>query len=200
MPGYGSRTVKVFLLDDHDIVRRGLRDLLAAATDLQVVGDAREARGAADAIVRLEADVMVLDLQLQDGSGIDVCRQVRAVQPSVRGLLLTSVSDDEALSAALLAGAAGYLVKANHSADIIGAVRRLGAGRSLIDAALAEPVLARLRAQLAALSPAETDRRLLEQVLDGRTDQEIADLTGADLAVVGPQVAALVHRLLDTPW
>ena len=170
MPGYGSHLVKVFLLDDHDIVRRGLRDLLTAATDIQVVGDAGSTQGAAQAILELGADVMLLDLQLQDGTGIEVCRAVRAVSPPVRGLLLTSVSDDEALAASVLAGASGYIVKANRGADIIGAVRRLGGGRSMTDPALAEPVVSRLRSQLDTLSLTEHEREVLGHVLDGRTD------------------------------
>lgn len=195
MPGYGSHLVKVFLLDDHDIVRRGLRDLLTAASDLQVVGDASSTRGAAQAILELGAHVMLLDLQLQDGTGLEVCRAVRAVDPDVHGLLLTSVNEDEALAAALLAGADGYIVKANQGADIIGAVRRLGGGRSMIDPVLSEPVVSRLRARLSARSLTEHERRVLEEVLDGHTDREIAERTGTDLDVVGPEVAALAGRL-----
>jgi two-component system response regulator DevR len=195
MPGYGSNLVKVFLLDDHDIVRRGLRDLLTAAPDLQVVGDASSTRGAARSILELGAQVMLLDLQLQDGTGIEVCRAVRAVDPSVRGLLLTSVNDDEALAASVLAGASGYIVKANQGADIIGAVRRVGVGRSLVDPALAEPVVGRLRTRLSELSLSEHEQQVLGFVLDGRTDSEIAERTGTDLDAVGPEVAELVGRL-----
>jgi two-component system response regulator DevR len=198
MPGYGSNLVKVFLLDDHDIVRRGLRDLLTAAPDLQVVGDASSTRGAARSILELGAQVMLLDLQLQDGTGIEVCRAVRAVDPSVRGLLLTSVNDDEALAASVLAGASGYIVKANQGADIIGAVRRVGGGRSIVDPALAGPVVSRLRTRLSELSLSEHEQQVLGFVLDGRTDGEIAEHTGTDLDVVGPEVAALVGRL--TAW
>ena len=147
MPGYVSSLVKVYLLDDHDLVRRGLRDLLAASRDIHVVGDSGSAKGAARAILDLGANVMVLDLQLQDGTGIEVCREVRAIDPSVSGLLLTSFDEDEALAAAILAGAGGYIVKASRGADIIGAVRRLSGGRSMIDPALAEPVIGRLKSQ-----------------------------------------------------
>lgn len=198
MPGYGSNLVTVFLLDDHDIVRRGLRDLLTAAPDLQVVGDASSTRGAARSILELGAQVMLLDLQLQDGTGIEVCRAVRAVDPSVRGLLLTSVNDDEALAASVLAGASGYIVKANQGADIIGAIRRVGGGRSIVDPALAQPVVSRLRSRLSELSLGEHEQQVLGFVLDGRTDGEIAERTGADLDVVGPEVAELVGRL--TTW
>src|SRR3954447_10623495 len=148
MPAYGTTLAKVYLLDDHDIVRRGLRDLLAAARDIQVVGDSGFASSAAQAVLDLGATVMVLDVQLQDGTGIEVCRQVRAVDPSVSGLLLTSSDEDEALAAAILAGARRYIVKASRGADIIGAVRRLGGGRSMIEPAVAEPVIGRLRSQI----------------------------------------------------
>ena len=111
MAAAAGRYVTVYLLDDHDIVRQGLRDLLAPAREVHVVGDSGRAEHAAEAILERGAMVMVLDLQLQDGSGVHVCRQVRAVNPNVQGLLLTSADDDAALAAAVLAGAAGCLVK-----------------------------------------------------------------------------------------
>ncbi len=107
MQGYVPRYHRVYLVDDHDIVRRGLHDLLTRARDLEVVGDSGSAREAVGEILRLEADVMLLDLQLPDGSGIEVCRAVRSVNPSVSGLLLTAAGDEVALAAAVLAGAAG---------------------------------------------------------------------------------------------
>ena len=114
---------------------------------------------------------MVLDLQLQDGSGIEVCREVRAVDPSVSGLLLTSFDEDEALAAAVLAGAAGYIVKASRGADIIGAVRRLSGGLSMIDPALAEPVIGRLKAQKPIPPLNDHEQQVLAHVLDGLTDR-----------------------------
>ena len=195
MAGYVSTIVKVYLLDDHDLVRRGLRDLLAAARDIQVVGDSSSARGAARAILELGANVMVLDLQLQDGTGIEVCREVRAVDPSVSGLLLTSFDEDEALAAAILAGAGGYIVKASRSADLIGAVRRLSGGRSMIDPALAGPVVERLRSQVPIPPLDDHEQRVLGYVLDGLTDGEIADRTGMDVGRAGTEVATLIRRI-----
>lgn len=192
MPGYGSTLVTVYLLDDHDIVRRGLRDLLTAARDIQVVGDSGSAVGAAETILELGARVMVLDLQLQDGTGIEVCRAVRAVDPSVHGLLLTSSDEDGALAAAILAGASGYIVKASVGADIIGAVRRLGLGRSTIDPALAESVTARLAARVTDPPLTTEEQRVLADVLGGHTDREIADRLGRQ---VGSEVAALIGRM-----
>src|SRR6476659_6465058 len=115
MPGYVSRVVKVCLPDDHDNVRRGLRHLLVSAKDLQVVGDSSAVEDAARRILDLDAEVMVLDLQLQDGTGVEVCRAVRAEDPSVTGLLPTSSDENEAKAAALLAGPDGYIVKAGRA-------------------------------------------------------------------------------------
>ena len=195
MPGDVSNLVKVYLLDDHDIVRRGLRDLLTAARDIQVVGDSSSARGAARAILDRGANVMVLDLQLQDGSGIEVCREVRAVDPSVSGLLLTSFDEDEALAAAILAGAGGYVVKASRGADIIGAVRRLGGGRSMIDPELAEPVIGRLKSQIPRPPLEDHERQVLTYVLEGLTNREIADRMATDVGALGTEIAALIARI-----
>ena len=195
MAGYVSTLVKVYLLDDHDIVRRGLRDLLAAARDIQVVGDTNSAQRAARAILDLGANVMVLDLQLQDGTGIEVCREVRAVDPSVRGLLLTSFDEDEALAAAILAGASGYIVKASQGADIIGAVRRLSRGRSMIDPALAEPVIRRLKSQVPIPPLDDHEQQLLAYVLEGLTNREVADRMGMDVGPAGADIAALIRRI-----
>ena len=198
MPGYGSRIAKVYLLDDHDIVRRGLRDLLVAARDIEVVGDSGSARGAARAILDRGANVMVLDLQLQDGTGIEVCREVRAVDPSVSGLLLTSFDEDEALAAAILAGAGGFIVKASRSADIIGAVRRLRGGRSMIDPALAGPVIERLKSQVPIPPLTDHEQHVLAYVLEGLTDREIADRMGMDLGPMGIDIAALITRITSS--
>jgi two-component system response regulator DevR len=171
--------IKVFLLDDHEIVRRGVRDLLEAAGDLEVVG---EAGTAAEAITRVPAtqpDVAVLDVRLPDGSGIDVCRDLRATNPDLRCLMLTSFSDDEALIDAIVAGASGYILKEVRGGDIVSAVRRVAAGESLLDPHAAARVIERLRnpppedERLAGLSPQE--RRILALLADGMTNRQIAD-------------------------
>ena len=197
MPTYASPLVEVYLLDDHDIVRRGVRDLLVAARDIQVVGESSTTEGAAEAILRLGASVMVLDVHLPDGTGIEVCRQVRAVDPSVSGLLLTSMDEDEALAAAILAGASGSILKASHGADIIGAVRRLGSGRSMIDSTMAARVRAQLRSRLADLALGDDEHEVLSEVVDGQTDSEIAARHGTDLERTSGTVASLVGRLTN---
>jgi two-component system response regulator DevR len=197
MPTYASPLVEVYLLDDHDIVRRGVRDLLVAARDIHVVGESSTTEGAAEAILRVGASVMVLDVHLPDGTGIDVCRQVRAVDPSVSGLLLTSMDEDEALAAAILAGASGSILKASHGADIIGAVRRIGSGRSMIDSTMAERVRSQLRSRLADLALRDDEQQVLAEVVDGQTDSEIAGSRGADLEQTSATVATLVGRLTN---
>jgi DNA-binding NarL/FixJ family response regulator len=197
MPAYASPLVEVYLLDDHDIVRRGVRDLLVAARDIQVVGESSTTEGAAEAILRLGASVMVLDVHLPDGTGIEVCRRVRAVDPSVSGLLLTSMDEDEALAAAILAGASGSILKASHGADLIGAVRRLGSGRSMIDSTMAGRVRAQLRSRLADLALGDDELEVLSEVVDGQTDSEIAARHGTDLEQTSTTVATLVGRLTN---
>jgi len=195
VPGYVSNLVRVYLLDDHDLVRRGLRDLLVTAKDIQVVGDSSSARGAARAILDLGANVMVLDLRLKDGTGIEVCREVRAVDPTVTGLLLTASDQEEALAAAILAGAGGYIVKASPDADIIGAVRRLGGGRSMIDPALAEPEIAQLKSQIPIPPLTDHEHQILAYVLEGLTNREIADRMRMDVGPMGADIAALISRI-----
>lgn len=171
--------IKVFLLDDHEIVRRGVRDLLETAGDIDVVG---EAGTAAEALARVPAtrpEVAVLDVRLPDGSGIDVCRELRAADPDLRCLMLTSFSDDEALIDAIVAGAAGYVLKEVRGTDIVSAVRRVAAGESLLDPQAAARVIERLRnpppqdERLASLSPQE--RRILTLLADGMTNRQIAE-------------------------
>src|SRR5690349_22231556 len=123
--------VRVYLLDDHEVVREGLRALLESQEGIEVVGDSGSAAEAAARIPALRPDVAVLDARLPDGSGIEVCRTVRAVDPSIRGLILTSYDDDEALFAAIMAGAAGYVLKAIKASDLISAVRHVAGGHSL---------------------------------------------------------------------
>ncbi|RLK22706.1 LuxR family two component transcriptional regulator [Micromonospora sp. M71_S20] len=168
----------MFLLDDHEVVRRGLADLLESSGDIEVVGESGLAQEAARRIPALRPDVAILDARLPDGNGIDVCRDVRAVDSSIRGLILTSYEDDEALFAAIMAGASGYVLKQIRGTDLVDAVRRVAAGQSLLDPAITTRVLERIRSgveqprELKSLT--EQERRILEYVAEGLTNREIA--------------------------
>ncbi|MGH3506726.1 MAG: response regulator [Nocardioidaceae bacterium] len=199
MQGFVSRALRVYLLDDHDLVRRGLVDLLSSKRDIKVVGDSASAVAAVKSIIELQPDVMVLDVRLQDGSGIEVSRKVRAVEPRIRALMLTASDDDDALVAALLAGAAGYLTKLSASLDVLDTLRAVGAGRSLISPdernRIGEEFLTGLdnASRQSGRVADELDRLVLRHLIDGRTDSEIAEL--ADLSE--PNVVARVRWLLQ---
>ena len=196
MPGYVSPLVRVFILDDHDIVRRGLRDLLTKR-DITVVGDTGSAAQATRSILELRPHVMVLDVQLQDGSGIQVCRDVRSVDPSIKGVLLTSAEDDEASMLSVLAGAAGALLKLAGTHDIVEAVRRVRTGRSLMDHGDAERAADRAMARAENLNPPLTPGQAatLALVLTGHTDQQIAQEHHLPASSVREEVATLIARL-----
>ena len=172
-------TIKVFLLDDHEIVRRGVRDLLEADGDITVVGEAGTVAQALERIPLAAPDVCLLDVQLPDGSGVTVCRDVRSVRPELGCLMLTSFSDDEALFEAVMAGASGYVLKQVRGSDIVDAVRRVARGESLLDPLLTSRIIERLRRgpeedeRLRDLTGQE--RRILGLLADGKTNRQIAD-------------------------
>jgi two-component system response regulator DevR len=171
--------IRVFLLDDHEVVRQGLRALLESSGDIVVVGESGLAQEAAARIPALRPDVAVLDARLPDGSGIEVCRTVRGVDPAIKALILTSYDDDEALFAAIMAGAAGYVLKEITGQDLIGAVHQVAAGNSLIDPALTARVLERVRngpgtaPELAGLT--EQELKLLALIAEGLTNRQIGE-------------------------
>ena len=174
-----NMTLGVFLLDDHEVVRSGLRGLLEAGGDIKVVGEAGTVAEALARIPPTKPNVAVLDVRLPDGSGVEVCREIRSRWPEIACLMLTSYADDEALFAAIMAGAAGYLLKRVGSTDLVDAVRRAGEGQSLLDPSMTDRVLERLRTgpnedqRLASLTPQE--RRILELITEGYTNRQIAD-------------------------
>ena len=172
--------VRVFLLDDHEVVRRGLKDLFESEEGFEVVGESGSAKDAEARIPALRPDVAVLDGRLPDGSGVDVCRSIRSVDPSIRAIILTSYDDDEALFAAIMAGAAGYVLKQIVGNDLLDVVRKVADGQSLLDPAVTQRVLDRLRdggasepQELRALTPQE--RRILELVAEGLTNRQIGE-------------------------
>jgi two-component system response regulator DevR len=191
--------IRVFLLDDHEVVRRGLIDLLETAGDIEVVGQSGSAQEATRRIPALRPDVAVLDARLPDGNGIDVCRDVRAVDSSIKGLILTSYEDDEALFAAIMAGASGYVLKQIRGTDLVDAVRRVAAGQSLLDPAVTQRVLERIRhgveqpRELASLT--DQERRILEYVAEGLTNREIAGRMFLAEKTVKNYVSSLLAKL-----
>ncbi|MFC5997467.1 response regulator [Quadrisphaera sp. GCM10027208] len=191
--------IKVYLVDDHEVVRRGLKDLLELSGDIEVVGESGEAGEATRRIPALRPDVAVLDARLPDGSGIDVCREVRSRDPQIKALILTSYDDDEALFAAIMAGAAGYMLKDVRGSDLIDGIRRVAAGQSLLDPAVTEQVLQRLRSgpaedpRLASLTAQE--KRILALIADGLSNRQIAEEMFLAEKTVKNYVSSLLAKL-----
>ena len=172
-------TIRVFLLDDHEVVRRGVRELLEVEDDLEVVGEASTAEEALARIPATNPDVAVVDMRLPDGNGVEVCREVRSNNPSVQCVVLTSFADDEALFDSIMAGAAGYLLKQIKGNDLVDAIRRVASGQSLLDPSVTERVLERLRngpvqdERLARLT--DQERRILDLIAEGLTNLHIGE-------------------------
>jgi two-component system response regulator DevR len=191
--------IRVFLLDDHEVVRRGLRDLLESAGDIEIVGESGLAVEATSRIPALRPDVAILDGRLPDGSGVDVCRDIRSVDPSIRALILTSYDDDEALFAAILAGASGYVLKQVTGHDLVDTVRRVAAGQSLIDPSLTARVLERVRngapeaTELADLT--EREREILGLIAEGLTNRQIGEQLFLAEKTVKNYVSSLLAKL-----
>jgi two-component system response regulator DevR len=192
--------IRVYLLDDHEVVRRGIRDLLEQEGDIEVIGEAGLAAEAAARIPVLKPDVAVLDARLPDGSGIDVCRDVRSADPSIRALILTSYEDDEALFSAIMAGAAGYVLKQIRGNDLVDTVRRVAAGQSLLDPAVTQRVLERIRHgqheepdELRHLT--DQERRILALIAEGMTNREIAGKLFLAEKTVKNYVSSLLSKL-----
>ena len=177
--GHNVAVIRVFLLDDHEIVRRGVRELLESTGTMTVVGEAGTAEEAYGRIPATAPDVAVLDVRLPDGNGVEVCREIRSKHPEIHCLMLTSFSDDEALVDAILAGASGYVLKQIKTSDLIDAVTKIAAGESLLDPKLSAKVLDRLRNgeaeddRLKHLT--EQERRILALLAEGLTNRQIAD-------------------------
>lgn len=189
----------MFLLDDHEIVRRGVHSLLESEGDIEVVGEAGTAAEALPEILRLRPDVAVLDAHLPDGSGIDVCREMRAADPSIKGLVLTSYDDDNAISAAILAGAAGYVLKQIEGSSLISGVRLVASGHSLIDPAVAARVVQQVQFHrrtldlMSDLTPQQS--KILFLIAEGLTNRQIAERLFLAEKTVKNHVTGLLARL-----
>ncbi|GLW07007.1 DNA-binding response regulator [Microtetraspora sp. NBRC 13810] len=171
--------IRVFLVDDHEVVRRGVAALLESEGDIEVIGEAGTAEAAMARIPALRPDVAVLDVRLPDGSGVGVCREVRSRTPGLACLMLTSFADDDALFDAVMAGAAGYVLKQIHGSDLVGAVRTVASGQSLLDPQTTAAMLARLRDQATRKDPlaelSGQERHILELIGEGLTNRQIGE-------------------------
>jgi DNA-binding NarL/FixJ family response regulator len=191
--------IRVFLLDDHEVVRRGVRELLEAAGDIEVVGEAGTAEEALARVPVANPDVALLDMRLPDGNGVEVCREIRSAHDTVQCIILTSFADDEALFDAIMAGAAGYLLKQIRGTDLVDAVRRVASGQSLLDPEVTARVLERLRAgpqedeRLARLT--DQERRILDLIAEGLTNRQIAERMFLAEKTVKNYVSNLLSKL-----
>jgi two-component system, NarL family, response regulator DevR len=192
----GRAMVKVFLVDDHEVVRRGLTDLLASDPDLEVVGDAGSVSEAMVRIPAVKPDVAVLDVRLPDGNGIELCRELLSELPDLRCLMLTSFTSDEAMLEAILAGASGYVVKDIRGMELAQAIKDVGAGKSLLDNRAAAALMAKLRGATEHKDPlsglTERERTLLGLLSEGLTNRQIA----ARMFLAEKTVKNYVSRLL----
>jgi two-component system, NarL family, response regulator DevR len=212
----GHGKIRVFLLDDHEVVRRGLRDLLTAEPDIDVVGEAGTMASAMSRMAAVRPDVAVLDVRLPDGDGVSVCREIRSSMPGTACLMLTGYGNDQALLGAIMAGAAGYVMKQASADELVGAVRTVAAGESTLDKHAAERVMQRLRERLSAVDPlaslSSQEKRVLDLIGEGLTNRQIAErmflsektaknYVSSLLAKLGlqrrSQAAALVARLSE---
>ena len=203
MSGVGSerarKQIRVFLVDDHEVVRRGVAALLETEEDMTVVGEAGTAEQALSRIPVVLPDVAVLDVRLPGGSGVQVCREIRSDHPDIACLMLTSFADEDALYDAVMAGAAGYVLKQIHGADLVGAVRTVAAGGSLLDSGSTGAMLERLRGAqaepdpLAELTPQE--RQILDLIGEGMTNRQIGERLYLAEKTVKNYVSALLAKL-----
>jgi two-component system, NarL family, response regulator DevR len=191
--------IRVFLLDDHELVRRGIGALLSMEGDIEVVGEASTAALAMGRIRATAPDVAVLDVRLPDGSGIDVCRDIRSSMPNTRCLILTGYDDDEAIYAAVLAGASGYVIKDIRGSGLVDSVRAVASGRSLLDPALNQRVIERINESHESDPRLESltirERQILPLIAEGLTNREIGERLGLAEKTVKNYISGLLSKL-----
>jgi len=190
-------TTRVLICDDHEVVREGLRGLISRQSDMSVVGEAGTVAESIEAATRSKPDVVIMDVRLPDGSGVEACRSIREANPDIRVIMLTSYADDEALFASIIAGASGYLLKQTRGQAVVDAITAVAAGRSLLDPEVTGKVLERLR-ETRAEDPAlasltEQERKVLAGLAEGKTNREI----GETLFLSEKTVKNYVSRILD---
>jgi two-component system response regulator DevR len=194
-----SEPIRIFLLDDHEIVRRGIAELLDAVPGFQVVGEAGRAHQALARVLAVEPDVAILDARLPDGSGIDVCREIRSALPQTYCLILTSYDDEEAVLASVLAGASGYVLKEVRTAGLVDSIRQIAQGRSLIDPAVIAQLMERIKAgspterRLAGLT--QREREVLDLIADGLTNRQIGERLFLTEKTIKNYVSSLLNKL-----
>jgi len=195
----GQEQIRVFLVDDHEVVRRGLVDLLLAEPGIDVVGEAGTVTAALNRIPALRPDVAVLDMRLPDGDGVSACREIRSMLPQTACLMLTAYGDDQALLGAIMAGAAGYVMKQATGSELVGAIRTVAAGRSILDPYAAQRVMERLRQREASVDPAGAlsaqEKRVRELIGEGLTNRQIAARMHLSEKTVKNYVSALLTKL-----
>ncbi len=195
-----SKRIKILLVDDHEVVRMGLRTLLERRENIAVVGEAGTVEEAVASAERTEPDVIVMDIRLPDGSGVDACREIRGQRPETKVIMLTSYADDEAIYGSIMAGASGYLLKQTRGQDLASAIGRVAAGESLLDPGITEKVLKRMRQlaegesdDLAALTPQE--RKIIGFIAEGKTNKEIAEEVFLSDKTVKNYVSSILSKL-----
>ncbi len=198
----GAVAIRVFLLDDHELVREGVRSLLESDDGIEVVGEASTGAEALARIPLAKPDVAILDVRLEDGSGIEVCRDARSIMPDLVCLMLTSFADDEALYASVMAGASGYVLKQIRARDLIDDVKKVAAGASLMDPRAVAQVVERIAnpptsdAAIGSLSPQE--KRILDLIAEGRTNRQISDVMFLSEKTIKNYVTNLLAKLKVT--
>lgn len=196
-----KNAIKVLIVDDHEVVRMGLRSLLNREASVEVVGEAGSVAEAVEMVSRFTPDVVVMDVRLPDGSGVEACREIRAKNPKLQVIMLTSYADDEAVLASIMAGAAGYFLKQTRGKELIRAIETVAAGQSLLDPAVTQTVLDRMKRlasshspdDISALSPQE--RKVLALVADGKTNKEIANALGLSDKTVKNYLSNIFSKL-----
>ncbi|MBS4751803.1 response regulator transcription factor [Nocardioides sp. zg-ZUI104] len=197
--GVDKKTIRVYLVDDHEIVRRGVANLLETDDEIQVVGQAGSASVALREILELRPDVAILDANLGDGTGVDICREMRAVDPTIKGMILTSYDDPDAISAAILAGASGYVLKRIEGNSLISGIKLVAGGHSLIDPTVASRVVEQMELQrksldvISELTPQQ--RKIFFLIAEGMTNRQIAERLYLAEKTVKNHVTGLLSRL-----
>jgi two-component system response regulator DevR len=192
--------VRILICDDHEVVREGLRTLLAGRADMRVVAEAGTSADAIEAAARETPDIVIMDVRLPDGSGVEACRAIREILPATRVIMLTSYPDDEALYASIVAGASGYLLKQTRARALVEAIDTVSKGRALLDPDVTAKVLERVRRGRADEDPAlasltDQERRVLEQLATGKTNREIGEALFLSEKTVKNYVSRILEKL-----